>query len=294
MELILNINQYDYRDFLHANVNTLQIGLTDFCVGYLKTYTLEELETIANAIHQKNKKVYLAINIIANESLIQRLNEIMPHIKDLNIDGYVVSDFGILQLLKEYELTDKIIFNPVTNITNKYSASIANGLGINHCCLANELNIGNILEIATYCNGNVEILAQGYYQICNSKRALLSNFFKKHRIKNTSDYYYIKEESRDYSYPIIELNEATLVYIDRQRTALPYLKEIIDSNIKYLRIDSMFLSKQEIHKHIENYTSVINDVTKLDKHLEILKSYSNSNLKSLDNISILTKEKKND
>lgn len=293
MKLLLNINQYEYKEFLHSNVDILIIGIKDFSSGYLKTYDLNELKTIIDTIHKNNKLVYLAMNIIANEETINNLTINIELIKSFQADGYVIADFGFLQLLKEHNLIDKIIFNPVTNITNKYSTLIANNLGINHACLANELNIKDILEIANYTKGNIEILAQGYYQICNSKRPLLSNFFKNFKIKNTSDYYYIKEESRDYAYPIIELNNEVLIYIDKQRCTLKYIREILDSKIEYLRIDTIFLSKEEIFLHVDNYSKLITNTISSEEAMQKI-SKTNSNLESLDNISILKKEKNNE
>lgn len=293
MELILNLTQYDYLDFINSRVNTIQIGLANFCVGYLKTYTIDDLPAIIKKIHLANKKVYLSVNIIANEHQIEIFQKDIKKLKSLNIDGFVIADFGIFQILKEENLTSKIVFNPVTNVTNKYASEIANNFGIDHCCLANELNIKDILEIIEYTNGNVELLAQGYYQICNSKRALLTNFFKKNKLKNNSKHYYIKEENRDYAYPILEINGETIIYIDKQRCILPYFKQLSSTSLKYIRIDSTFLSIDELNKHINCYNNILSDINTLDTEIENIQSYSNSNLKCLDSISILKKEKKN-
>ena len=294
MELILNINQYDYSTFINAKVDTFIIGVNSFCVGYSTSYDLLEIKDIANDIHNQNKKVYLAFNIIANEHIINNLINNMNIISSLNVDGFVIADFGILQIFIEHNLKDKVIFNPVTNITNKYSAKIINDIGVNHCCIANELNIQSILEIVDYTKGNVEILAQGYYQIGNSKRHLLTNFFKNFKIKSNSSYYKIKEESRDYAYPIIELNDDLLIYIDKERTILPYFKELNSSGIKYIRIDTMFLDVNEVNMHIDIYLKAIHDENSISESLVKIENETNSNMNCLDNISILVKEKKNE
>lgn len=293
MELILNLHQYNYQDFLNCNANILTIALESFSSGYTKTYTLNELEEIIKVIHNNNKKIYLSINQIVNEKKIYEFKKIIVDLAKLNVDGYVVSDYGIVQILKENNLLDKIIFNPVTNITNKYSAKICNNMGINHVCLANELNLKDILEVSKYTNGNIEILAHGYHQICNSKRPLLTNFFKHFKIENNSPYYFIKEESRDYAYPIMEFNDEVLIYIDKQRCILPYLKEILATKIKYLRIDTIFLSKEEINLYLDVYNKSINDIEYISSGIELIK-HTNSNLSCLENISILKKEKANE
>lgn len=291
MELLLNINQYGYSAFLDSNVDTFILGFKDFCSGYLMYYELDDFPRICKYIHEKEKKIYASFNILANETKLQELEKIMNQIKNLEVDGFVISDFGILQLFIEHDLSSKIIFNPITTITNKYSAKIANDMGINHVCLANELNLKDILEISSFNNGNVEILAHGYYQIGMSKRPLLTHFlkkFKKRGVKETS-HYYIKEESRDYAYPILEAGEDLLIYIDKQRAVLPYLKDIIEANVNFLRIDTVFLEIDQINTIVEAYNLALKDLNNIDTSLKMLKENTNSNFSCLDNISLLTK-----
>ena len=222
MELILNLNNIEYKQFLTSKADILTIGLEGFCCGYLVAYPLFKLKEIIKEIHSYNKKIFLSVNIIANENIINNLINNVKEISKLDLDGIYVSDFGVFQVFREANISEKVIFNPVTSITNKYTLSIISSLNIDHACIANELNLKEIIETSNYNKGNLEILAQGYYQICNSKRKLLTNFFKKFKINNDSGYYYIKEENRDYAYPIIEINEDLLVYIDKQRCVLPY------------------------------------------------------------------------
>ena len=293
MKLIANINQYGYKAFLNSMADILMIALKDYSSSYFMDYELKDIPAIIKEIHDNNKQVYLSLNKICNEETIKKFEKDVLKIKDYDFDGIVVSDFGMLQILKEQNLINKAIFNPITTITNKYNANIANNLGIDHVCLANELNIKDLIEISNYNNGNVEVLAQGYYQICNSKRPLLTNFFKNFKINNSSPLYYIKEESRDYAYPIIELNNETLIYIDKQRCILPYLKDLLATNIKYLRIDTIFIDLEESLKLIELYKQALTNINVIEENLDYIKNHTNSNLKCLDNISILKKEKEN-
>ena len=296
MELILNINQYGYSAFLDSKADSFVLGLKGFCAGYEMSYEIDEFSRIEKYVHEKGKKLYISLNILANENTASELEKSMPFIKDLDVDGFVVSDFGILQIFIDHGLTNKVIFNPITTITNKYSAKISNELGINHVCLANELNIKDILEISNYTKGNVEILAHGYYQICNSKRPLLTYFINKHKKRGVQEtnHYFIKEESRDYAYPIIEIDDDLFIYIDKQRCVLPYLKELISANISYLRIDTIFLEMEQINTIVDAYKDSIESLDNLEASLEKLKENTDSNYKCLDNISILKKEKENE
>ena len=291
MEIILNLTNHKYNLFLDSKIDTFVLGLKDYSTDHLIEYKINELEDIIHNIHKHNKKLYLSLNIIANEKQIDDLNNIIESIKSLSIDGFVISDFGILQIFREHSLINKVIFNPVTTITNKYSASIANNLGINHICIANELNLNDIIEVSKFNDGKIEILAQGYYQICNSKRPLITNFLNRFRIKPSSSSYFIKEENRDYAYPIVEIRNDLLIYIDKQRCILPYIKTLIESNIEFFRLDTTFLSLEDINTIIEIYHKAIKENEYEERDLFTLEKM-NSNLTCLDSISILKKEAK--
>ena len=296
MELILNIVQYGYSAFLDSKADAFILGLKGFCAGYEMSYEIDEFSRIEKYVHEKGKKIYVSVNILANENIASELEKEMHYIKDLDVDGFVVSDFGILQIFIENGLEEKVIFNPITTITNKYSAEISNNLGINHVCLANELNIKDILEISNHTKGNIEILGHGYYQICNSKRPLLTYFLKKNKKRGAQEtnHYFIREESRDYAYPIIEIDEDLFIYIDKQRCTLPYLKELLNANVSYLRIDTFFLEIEQINVITEAYKNAIESLDNLEDSLSKLKENTDSNYKCLDNISLLKKEKDNE
>ena len=296
MELILNINQYGYSVFLDSKADSFVVGLKGFCSGYEMSYELDEIPRIEKYVHEKGKKLYISLNSIMNEYTASELEKFMHDIKDLDVDGFVLSDFGALEIFMEHNLTDKVIFNPITTVTNKYNADILNKYGIDHVSLANELNIKDILEIANYTKGKIEILGQGYYQICNSKRPLLTHFLKKFKKKssNETNHYYIQEESRDYAYPIVEIDDEIFIYIDKQRSVMPYLKELINANISHLRIDTIFMEIEEINTIIEAYKDCMEDISNLESSLSMLKENTDSNYKCLDNISILKKEKENE
>ena len=296
MELVLNINQYGYSVFLDANVSAFTLGLKDFCAGYEMSYEIEEISRIEKYIHEKGKKLYIAINKLMNENTALELEKQISFIKELEVDGFVISDFGVLQIFIENEMKEKVIFNPITTITNKYSAKSINELGIDHVCIANELNIKDILEISDYTSGNIEILAQGYYQIGASKRPLLTYFldqYKKRGAKETS-HYFIQEENRDYAYPIVEIDNELFIYIDKQRCILPYLKELLKHKVNYFRIDTIFLEIDQINSIIQAYSSALEDIESIESSLDLLSKNTNSNYKCLDNISIVKKEKENE
>ena len=295
MELILNTNRLGYRPFLESNIDSLIIGLKNFCVNQEFSVSLRNLPKIINEIKSYNKKIYLSINMFANEKETSKLSNIINKLSILDIDGFIVSDLGVLNIFKNKNLENKVTLDLQTYVTNMYSAKSLLNFGINRICLSKEITLEDIKTISKNNDGKIELLAQGYYPITYSKRPILSCYLKNFKIKKTSSLYYIKEETRDNYYYLLEQKNNLSVFNDSQYSLLCYLKELDEANIKYLRIDSIFLSEQEILKHIHSYKSAIsylknNSTVEFEKLCQEYKQNPEYQTPFLHNESVLLKE----
>ena len=294
MELILNTNNLGYRPFLESNIDSLIIGLKNFCVNQQFSVSLRQLPKIINEIRSYNKKIYLSINIFANEKETSKLTNIINKLVNLDIDGFIVSDLGVLNILKSKNLESKVTLDLQTYVTNMYSAKALLNFGVNRVCLSKEITLEDIKVISKNNEGKIELLAQGYYPITYSRRPILSCYLKNFKIKKNSNLYYIKEETRD-NYYLLEQKNNLSVFNDSQYSLLCYLKELYEANIKHLRIDSIFLSEKEIIKHINSYSSAIsylkdNNTSDLEKLYKKYKQNPEYQTPFLHNESILLKE----
>ena len=270
MELILKVNELGFLPYLNSPVDSFIIGLKDFCVNQNYSLSLKELSDSIEQIKESNKKIYLNTNIFALEKDIKRLNKIMSKLSLLNIDGFIVSDIGFLNIFKKHNLADKVILDLHTYVTNKYSAKSLLNLGIKRVCIAKEITLDDIKEIAIFSEGNIEILAQGFYPITYSKRTILDAYYKNFKLNKQSDIHYIKEENRDSYYCVTQTNNNLAVYYDKQYSVFPYLKDLIESKVQYFRIDADFLDDSSIRKYISYYKKGIeaiknNDIKKYNE-----------------------------
>ena len=200
MNIILNTNKLGYTPFLDTHINSFIIGFKNFCINQEYTLSLKELPRAINEIKGKNKKIYLSINIFASEKDILKFKKIINKLKILNIDGFIVSDLGILNLFKENNLINKVILDLQTYTTNKYSAKSLLDLGVKRVSLSKEITLEDIEEISIFNNGNIEVLCQGYNAITHSKRPILSCYYKNLNLNKKNNIHYIKEESRENYY----------------------------------------------------------------------------------------------
>ena len=64
-------------------------------------FSLAQLEEAANYVHAHGKRIFVALNIIAHERELKALPAFIKHLDRLAVDGVIVSDLGVLELVRE-------------------------------------------------------------------------------------------------------------------------------------------------------------------------------------------------
>lgn len=267
MELILNTNELGFLPFLDTPINSIIIGLKNFCLNQPYSLSIKDLKKNIDIIKSHNKKVYLSINIFALEKDVIKFKKQALKLVDLNVDGFIVSDLGIFNVLKNLKLENKVTLDFQTYVTNNYSANSLLNLGANRVCLSKEITLDDIKNISISTKGNVELLVQGYYPITYSKRPILSCYLNNFKLKKNSSLYYIKEETREDYYYLLENKSGLTVFNNKQYSLFCYLDELNKNKINHFRIDTLFLKENEIKEYIEYYSKAINAIENDDTNL---------------------------
>jgi putative protease len=267
MELILNTNELGFLPFLDTPINSIIIGLKNFCLNQPYSLSIKDLKKNIDIIKSHNKKVYLSINIFALEKDVIKFKKQALKLVDLNVDGFIVSDLGIFNVLKDLKLENKVTLDFQTYVTNNYSANSLLNLGVNKVCLSKEITLDDIKNISISTKGNVELLVQGYYPITYSKRPILSCYLNNFKLKKNSSLYYIKEETREDYYYLLENKSGLTVFNNKQYSLFCYLDELKKNKINHFRIDTLFLKENEIKEYIEYYSKAINAIENDDTNL---------------------------
>jgi len=277
MSIILNTNELGYLPFIDTPVDNFIIGLKSFSVNHKYCLSVKELTNVINILKNKNKTISLSVNIFASENEMKKFKKIFNKLKDLEIESYIVSDLGILNIFKENNLEHKVVLDLQTYVTNKYSAKSLLNLGVKRICVSKEITLEDIKDISVYNEGKIEILAQGYYPITYSKRPILSCYYKNFNQEKKSNHHYIKEENRKNYYTLLETSNNLSVYNDKQYSVFPYLDELLKSGIKNFRLDTNFLNEIEIKEYITYYDKAINLIlnNKLNEYNSLKEEFVN-------------------
>ena len=143
-----NIEKLKYA--VKYGADAVYLGVVDFSLRAMRKGELITLENLKQAIetaHNMGVKAYLTLNIFAFNKDIKHLEECMEIIKDSNPDAILVSDFGILRLLKKYMPDTDIHISTQTNILNYECVKFWQDMGAKRVVLARELSIPEIAEI---------------------------------------------------------------------------------------------------------------------------------------------------
>ena len=241
------------------SLDELNLPADGYVLGYHK-YTLfaEHYFSYDDLLKIKDKKkVYLLLNALINENRIKEVEDELIKLIDLEVN-FIVSDFGLLNLLKKHVHGNEIILEPYTLISNEldyqtYQETFNVGLGISPFIKEEDLISMSKLE------GSF-IYALGYLPLYQSHRKIIGIYKDFHHLEVESEQLYLKEEYRDDLYPILENKEGSSVFKSSPISLLSSLNKY--QNASYIYLDFMFinidkslvlnnLDNQEILKELE-------------------------------------------
>lgn len=173
-----------------------------------------DLQTLAEACRIRSefgKRLYVAVNIYANNADIAQLPDYLRALAALAPDGLLVSDPGVFALARQYAPEIPLHISTQANNTNWMSARFWAGQGAARIVLARELSLDEAAEIAAQGGLETEVFVHGAVCISYSGRCLISQFLTG-RSANRGDcshpcrwQYALQEETRPGEYfPVCE------------------------------------------------------------------------------------------
>ena len=136
------------------------------------------LETGIHEAHRLGKKFYLATNIIPHNSKIKTFIKDMTPIIELGPNALIMSDPGLIMMIKETWPEMPIHLSVQANTVNYAATRFWHSMGIERIILSRELSLDEIAEIRQQCpEMELEVFVHGALCIAYSGRCLLSGYF---------------------------------------------------------------------------------------------------------------------
>lgn len=212
---------------------------------------IDEIREGVEYAHERGKKAYLTVNIYAHNEDIKPFEEYLNKIKDIDIDAFIVSDPGIMMLIREAIPDAELHLSTQANMTNFKTAEFWHNQGVKRIVIARELTFNEIIELKSNLPEGMELEAfvQGAMCISYSGRCLLSNFMIE-RDANRGQCahpcrwkYSLVEEKRPGEYfPMEEDDRGTYILNSRDLCMIEHIPEIINAGIESAKIEGRMKS----------------------------------------------------
>ena len=253
--------------------DAVYIGGQDFSArAYAENFTRDEIIEAIKYAHIKSSKVYVTINTQIYDNELNRVIEFVDFLYLNDIDAIIVSDFGLINLLRNRYPKLAIHVSTQFNAHNLWQVKLLESLNVNRVILARETELSTIKYIKNNSNIEIEVFAHGALCISYSGNCLHSSFIgKRSGNKGTC------AQPCRMEYTLLDNNRPVgskkYLLSTKDLNTLEYIDKLIDSNVCSLKIEGRMKSKEYVALVVKTYREAIDNYyeTKTNKvdHLAI-------------------------
>ncbi|MDD7409637.1 peptidase U32 family protein [Fusobacterium gastrosuis] len=243
--------------FLGGKMFNLRAGSNNF--------SDEELIEAVNYAHERGRRVYVTLNIIPHNNELEELPDYVKFLEKIGVDGVIVADLGVFQVVKENTNLNISISTQASN-TNWRSVKMWKDMGAKRVVLAREISLENIAEIRQKVpDVELEVFIHGAMCMAISGRCLLSNYMTG-RDANRGDcaqacrwkYSLVEETRPGESMPIFEDEHGTYIFNSKDLCTIEMLDKILDIGVDSLKIEGRMKGIYYVSNAVKVYKDALN------------------------------------
>ena len=230
----------------------------------------DDLAKTIEYAHSIGKKVNAAINIYAWDETYDEIREQAKILQDLNVDGIIVADGGVVDAIKEVAPNVPIHISTQANTVSYHTCKFWHKNGAERIVLGRELNKEQLKDIMKNKPEDLEIEIFGHGALCfgYSGRCFLSEFLAG-RSGNLGDCaqscrwafnLYVEETNKPGNLMPVETDEkGTYIFSSKDLCLIREIPEIIDMGIDSLKIEGRLKTEYYVATVINAYRNAIDD-----------------------------------
>ena len=231
-----------------------------------KNFTLEQLAEGIKFAHDREKRIYLTLNIIPHNEDLVGLPKYVAKLKELDLDALIISDPGVLKIVKNIIPEMEVHLSTQASTTNYAAVNFWYEQGVRRVILARELSLEEIKEIIEKSppDMKIETFIHGAMCISYSGRCLLSNYMVG-RDANRGDCahscrwrYNLMEETRSGEYfPVYEDEKGTYIFNSKDLCMIEHIPSLIEAGISVFKIEGRMKSSYYVATVVKAYRHLI-------------------------------------
>lgn len=268
-----NLEKLEYA--VRYGADAVYLGVVDFSLRAMRKGSLITLDNLKDAVglaHKLGARAYVTLNIFAFNNDIKLLEACIDRFKDAAPDAVIVSDFGVLNLIKRYMPDTPIHISTQANTLNYETVKFWQDFGAKRVILARELPIADVAEIRKKVPDiELECFIHGSQCISFSGRCLLSDYFTKGERKanhgNCSQpcrwSYKLVESTRPGEYYEINQDEhGSHILSPKDLCLVEHLPKMIEAGVNSFKVEGRTKSLYYVSAVAKAYREAIDEAYK--------------------------------
>lgn len=231
-------------------------------------FTFDEMKEGIRYAHERCVKCYMTLNIFPHNEDVLPIQKYLLKIRNTGIDAFIISDPGMLDIVKEVMADAEIHLSTQANMTNFRTALFWARMGIKRIVLARELTFEEIKTIRENLPEDTELesFVHGAMCISYSGRCLLSNFMTE-RDSNRGmcahpcrwKYALVEEKRPGEYYPIEEDDRGTYIMNSADLCMINHISDLAEAGIMSAKIEGRMKSVFYVATVVSAYRRAIDD-----------------------------------
>ncbi|MEI7620109.1 MAG: U32 family peptidase C-terminal domain-containing protein [Candidatus Falkowbacteria bacterium] len=267
---------------LAYGADAVYLGIPEFSLRVrINDFDFKGVEGAIAYAHSLKKRVYVTINIFAHERHIKLLPAYLKKLSKVRPDGIILSDPGVLELVKKYLPKVDIHLSTQANCTNGAAVKFWYKQGVRRIILGREVTLKEIKEIHKACpKMELEYFVHGAMCMAYSGRCFLSKDMVG-RSANLGDCVqpcrweyevFIKPHGHSEVLELVEEPHGTYLLNSKDLCLLEHLPKLIKAGITSFKIEGRAKSVYYLANVIGIYRSALNNT----KNIPLLVSELNT------------------
>lgn len=248
-----------------AGANAIYCGLDMFNARNRATnISFEELKGILRLAHRFECEVFLTINVVILEHEIKGVVKLLNQLVNTTIDGIIVQDLGIFNLVKKHFPSLAIHASTQLTTHNEGQIKFLAKAGATRVNLSREMNLPEIKMLSTVAHDHdvlTEVFVHGALCIAFSGQCYSSSV----SVGNSGNRGRCSQACRD-EYEITDAGNKYPLNL-KDNSAYFDLPELVDAGVDSLKIEGRIKGAQYVHTVVDSWRQQINKFVETGKLL---------------------------
>lgn len=154
-----------FKSMVKSNCDAIYLGGKSLNMRMMRkgyNFSNEEIQEAIKMAHEVDKKVYVTVNNMINESEVNEAIEYLNFLNNINVDGIIIQDLGVLQICRENNFRNFEIHSSIMmNIHNIESVKALKELGVSRVILSREMDLKTAKNLQNLTNIETEYFIHG-------------------------------------------------------------------------------------------------------------------------------------